>query len=150
MDNNGDSISSSGQTPPPLAMIMPPLPADGPESDEAAARGLENPSSVRNLKDILKFTTEMTASCAKKADADREDAENAGAKSEEAKKADGGVDKDVSAGREPFLVKVRFRQILLKCDFGLNFSRGGQLRHSFGDRSSASVLWSLWGWWLQT
>lgn len=56
MENEvSDSSSSSGDSAP--LIIMPPPP----RSDYYdAASGLNNPSNVRNLKDILDFTTKMT------------------------------------------------------------------------------------------
>lgn len=59
MENGtGDSPSSNNGAS--LAMIMPPpLKVENGGSEVAAE--LENPSSVRNLKDLLNFTTKMTA-----------------------------------------------------------------------------------------
>lgn len=61
MDNDAGNSPSSGPSPP--AMIMaPPPPPPRPDGDcSGTGAGLENPSGVRNLKDILKLTTEMSA-----------------------------------------------------------------------------------------
>lgn len=60
MDNGNDAHSSRNSDDTTPMMIMPPPPSTTKNDLTDGASGLQNPSNVRNLKDILKFTTQMT------------------------------------------------------------------------------------------
>lgn len=60
-ENTGHSSCNSNDTTPMMIMPPPPPPPSTAKNDRCdGASGIHNPSSVRNLKDILKFTTQMT------------------------------------------------------------------------------------------
>lgn len=50
-----------------VQLIIPPPPSqsENANANDDGASGITNPSSVRNLKDILKYTTQMTSIAAK-------------------------------------------------------------------------------------